>query len=65
VIDVFITFSSTWLLLAFICSHSRLTPAASKIREKNEQKLDSDYFGIISIDYWWTTEIFGIKKYSV
>jgi hypothetical protein len=26
-----------------------------KIREKKEQKLDFDHFGIIPIGYWWTT----------
>jgi len=60
VIDVLITFSPTWFLFAFMCSHSRLTSAAPKMREKKEQKLDFDYFGIISIDYWWTTK--KIKK---
>ena len=47
-IDVFITFFTTWFLFAFMCSHSRLTPAAPKMREKKEQKLDFDYFRIIS-----------------
>jgi hypothetical protein len=32
-------------------SHSRLTPSSAKNAEKKEQKLDFDYFGIISIDY--------------
>jgi hypothetical protein len=39
------------VLLAFMCSHNRLTAAAPKMQEKKEQKLDFDYFGIISIDY--------------
>jgi hypothetical protein len=32
------------VLLSFMCSHSRLTPAAPKMQEKEEQKLDFDYF---------------------
>jgi len=43
----------------YVLAH-RLIPAAPKMREKKEQKLYFDYFGIISIDYWWTTK--KIKK---
>jgi hypothetical protein len=34
VIDVFITFSLTWLMLVFMCSHRMLPPAVPKTREK-------------------------------
>ncbi|MHB8101806.1 MAG: hypothetical protein ACYDEF_06440 [Methanosarcina sp.] len=45
--------------MAFACVYVLAKQAdplsAPKMREKKEQKLDFDYFGIISIDYWWTT----------
>jgi hypothetical protein len=46
--DVFIMFF-TMVLLSFMCSHSRLTPAAPKMQEKKEQKLDFDYFDIYQL----------------
>jgi hypothetical protein len=44
--------------MGFVCVYvlaQQADPAAPKMREKKEQKLDLDYFGIISIDYRWTT----------
>jgi hypothetical protein len=38
VIDISKQFSPTRLLIAFICSHSRLAPEAPKIREKKEME---------------------------
>ena len=48
-IDVFMTESPTRLWIAFMCSHSRLAPAAPKLWKKKELETDFDYFGIISI----------------
>ncbi len=53
-IDILITFSPTWLLIVYLLTQQADT-AAPKMREKKEKKLGFDYFGIISIDYWWTT----------
>jgi hypothetical protein len=49
--------------MAFVCVYvlaQQADPSSTKMREKKEQKLYFDYFGIISIDYWWTTK--KIKK---
>jgi len=49
--------------MVFVCVYvlaQQADPSRAKMREKKEQKLDFDYFGIISIDYWWTTT--KIKK---
>jgi hypothetical protein len=38
-------------------SHSKLTPISATNAGKKEQKLDFDYSGIISIDYWSITAV--------
>ena len=49
--------------MVFVCVYvlaQQADPGSAKMREKKEQKLDFDYFGIVSIDYMWTTK--KIKK---
>jgi hypothetical protein len=52
--------------MVFVCVYvlaQQADPSSAKMRERKEQKLDFDYFriiSIISIDYWWTTK--KIKK---
>ena len=50
--------------MAFACVYvlaQQADPISGKNVEKKEQKLDFDYFGIISTDYWWTTNVVARK----
>jgi hypothetical protein len=54
VIDVFITFSPTWPLRAFMCSRSRLTPArqnAGKERAEAGFRVFWNYINRLLVDY--------------